>query len=73
MVESFEAETEDLLRRAAQGDRGAVEGLMSRHRERLRLMVAVRMDTRLAARVDPDGSRTIQSAGTRINSPQPPH
>jgi RNA polymerase sigma-70 factor (ECF subfamily) len=46
-------DTEELLRQAEHGDRGAREGLLARHRGRLRKMVAWRLDRRLAARVDP--------------------
>jgi len=46
-------DTEELLNRAAQGDRSARDGLMRRHRRRLCRMVGVRMDKRLAARIDP--------------------
>lgn len=46
-------DTGELLRRAAQGDGEAMNGLLDRCRSRLRRMVAVRMDPRLAARVDP--------------------
>jgi RNA polymerase sigma-70 factor (ECF subfamily) len=46
-------DTEDLLRQAEHGDPGACEGLLARHRDRLRKMVAWRLDRRLAARVDP--------------------
>jgi RNA polymerase sigma-70 factor (ECF subfamily) len=46
-------DTEELLRRAEHGDSGAREGLLVRHRDRLRKMVAWRLDRRLAARVDP--------------------
>lgn len=60
MVESHELDTEQLIRRAARGDREAVDGLLARHRDRLRRMVAVRMDKRLAARVDP--SDVVQEA-----------
>ena len=55
-------ETEELLRRADQGDRSAVDRLLARHRERLRRMIAVRMDDRLAARIDP--SDVVQEALT---------
>jgi RNA polymerase sigma-70 factor (ECF subfamily) len=48
-----DADTEHLLDRAAAGDAGARDGLLARHRDRLRRMVAVRADPRLAARVDP--------------------
>jgi RNA polymerase sigma-70 factor (ECF subfamily) len=46
-------DTDELLRQAGRGDQGAREGLLARHRDRLRKMVAWRLDRRLAARVDP--------------------
>src|SRR5436305_9720665 len=46
-------DTEELLRRAARGDDAAREQLLGRHRDRLRQMVAVRLDRRLLARLDP--------------------
>jgi RNA polymerase sigma-70 factor (ECF subfamily) len=46
-------DTEDLLRQADRGDASAREGLLARHRDRLRKMIAWRLDRRLAARVDP--------------------
>jgi RNA polymerase sigma-70 factor (ECF subfamily) len=48
-----ELESEDLLRRAAQGDRTARSLLLDRHRQRLRRMIALRLDRRVAPRVDP--------------------
>src|SRR5947207_13376789 len=53
-------DTEQLLERAASGDRAAVGPLLERHRDRLRRMVAVRLDRRLAARADP--SEVVQEA-----------
>jgi RNA polymerase sigma-70 factor (ECF subfamily) len=53
-------DTEELLRRAGRGDPAAVGDLLQRHRRRLRRMVGVRMDRRLAARVDP--SDVVQEA-----------
>ena len=53
-------DTEELLRRAGAGDRSARQNLLGRHRDRLRRMVAVRLDPRLAARVDP--SDVVQEA-----------
>ena len=44
---------DELVERATHGDGRATEALFARHRERLRRMVAVRMDPRLAARLDP--------------------
>ncbi len=46
-------DTDELLRLAEHGDAGAREGLLARHRDRLRKMIAWRIDRRLAARVDP--------------------
>jgi RNA polymerase sigma-70 factor (ECF subfamily) len=53
-------DTDELLRRADDGDATAVQELLSRHRGRLRHMVSVRMDPRLAARLDP--SDVVQEA-----------
>jgi len=46
-------DTEELLRRCAAGEGGARQQLLDRHRRRLRQMVAVRLDRRLLARLDP--------------------
>jgi RNA polymerase sigma-70 factor (ECF subfamily) len=48
-----ELDTEQLLTAASQGDTSARGRLLERQRPRLRRMVAVRLDRRLAARVDP--------------------
>ncbi len=53
-------DTDELLRRAHAGDTSAEGKLLRRHRDRLRRMVAVRIDPRLAARVDP--SDVVQEA-----------
>ncbi len=45
--------SEGLLERAGHGDLCARQELLARHRERLRKMIAVRLDRRLAARLDP--------------------
>jgi RNA polymerase sigma-70 factor (ECF subfamily) len=55
-----EPDTDELLDRAAAGDPDAAGALLDRHRARLRRMVAVRLDPRLAPRVDP--SDVIQEA-----------
>ena len=47
------SDTDELICRAGQGDRHATEQLVDKHRDRLRRMVAVRMDPRLVRRVDP--------------------
>ncbi len=54
------ASEEDLLERAGRGDAGARDELLARHRQRLRRMVACRIDPRLSARVDP--SDVVQDA-----------
>lgn len=46
-------DTEELLEQAAHGDASARDRLLARHRERLRKMIACRLDRRLKARVDP--------------------
>jgi RNA polymerase sigma-70 factor (ECF subfamily) len=48
-----QTDTEELIRRAREGDQSAVENLMQRHRKRLRQMIRTRMDPRVVARVDP--------------------
>jgi len=53
-------DTDCLLDRAAAGDSLARQQLLDRHRRRLRRMVALRLDRRLAARVDP--SDVVQEA-----------
>jgi RNA polymerase sigma-70 factor (ECF subfamily) len=53
-------DTDELLDRTGRGDDRARDLLMARHRARLRTMIAVRMDPRFAARVDP--SDIVQEA-----------
>jgi RNA polymerase sigma-70 factor, ECF subfamily len=50
---SAQPDTEELLRRAGDGDRHARGELLQRHRPRLRRLIALRLDPRLAARLDP--------------------
>jgi RNA polymerase sigma-70 factor (ECF subfamily) len=50
----------DLLEKARAGDRDALTDLFSRHRDRLRRMVELRLDRRLQARVD--ASDVVQDA-----------
>jgi RNA polymerase sigma-70 factor (ECF subfamily) len=45
--------TEELIRRAVDGDDQAWDRLMTDHRPRLRRMIALRMDRRLKGRLDP--------------------
>ena len=60
MSESGGRDTELLLRRANTGDAEARSELLELYRSRLRRMVAIRLDKRLAARVDP--SDIVQEA-----------
>jgi RNA polymerase sigma-70 factor (ECF subfamily) len=53
-------DTDYLLREAARGVQAALRGLLERHRERLRRMVALRLDSRLSAPVD--ASDVVQEA-----------
>ena len=53
-------EVAELLRRAAAGDDEAKSELFARHRQRLRSMVGLRLDRRLAGRIDP--SDVLQEA-----------
>jgi RNA polymerase sigma-70 factor (ECF subfamily) len=46
-------DTEDLLRRAGEGDQECWGSLLTRHKEKLRRMVAFRLDHRLQGRIDP--------------------
>jgi RNA polymerase sigma-70 factor (ECF subfamily) len=60
MATESPSDTDALILAAARGDRGTRQELLARHRERLRRMVAVRMDRRLAPRIDP--SDVVQEA-----------
>jgi RNA polymerase sigma-70 factor (ECF subfamily) len=48
-----DSEIEALIERASRHERAACQELLIRHRQRLRQMIAVRIDQRLAARLDP--------------------
>lgn len=65
MATDSPTDTDTLILAAARGDQGARQGLFSRHRERMRRMVAVRMDRRLAPRFDP--SDVVQEALTEAD------
>src|SRR5216684_2137998 len=54
------SETNELLQSAARGDQEEWGALLARHRERLRRMVALRLDRRLQGRID--ASDIIQEA-----------
>ena len=62
-------DSEELVDRAARGDRAAVEQLVDAYRDRLRRMITVRMDPRLAARVDPSDviQDTLVQASQRLD------
>ncbi|MCA9263081.1 MAG: sigma-70 family RNA polymerase sigma factor [Planctomycetales bacterium] len=55
-----ETDTDLLLRRTKEGDRQARDQLLERHRHQLRRMVEIRIDPRIARRVDP--SDVVQEA-----------
>ncbi len=60
MTDDRESSTETLVRRVGEGDASAIPRLLTRHQPRLRRMIAIRLDPRLAARVDP--SDVVQEA-----------
>src|SRR3954471_19993131 len=55
-----DGDNEQLLERACAGDAAARQELLGLHRDRLRRMIALHLDRRLAARVDP--SDVVQEA-----------
>ncbi|HZU34678.1 MAG TPA: sigma-70 family RNA polymerase sigma factor [Gemmataceae bacterium] len=57
---SHTPDTDELLLRAEQGDAQARQTVLVRHRDRLKLMVSLHLDRRLAARIDP--SDVVQEA-----------
>lgn len=59
-------DTEELLQAVGRGDAHARERLLERHRAKLRRMVAIRLDRRLAARVDP--SDVVQESLAEANA-----
>jgi RNA polymerase sigma-70 factor, ECF subfamily len=65
----IDPDTEVLLAEASRGDQEACQQLLSRHRARLRQMVALRMDRRLAARVDPSDvvQEALTTAGQKLS------
>jgi RNA polymerase sigma-70 factor (ECF subfamily) len=68
MTELGNVDTEQLLRQAGQGDAAARDHLLARHRPQLREAVAVRLDRRLAPRVDPSDvvQETLAEAARRL-------
>jgi RNA polymerase sigma-70 factor (ECF subfamily) len=63
------SESSELLRRAAAGDREAVNELFSRYRDRLRAMIRLRLNRRLQGRVD--ASDILQEAFLEISKAFP--
>jgi RNA polymerase sigma-70 factor (ECF subfamily) len=68
MSRPTKTETDLLIEQAATGDPDAVDRLLETHRQRLRTMVAVRIDPRLSARVDPSDivQETLIAAHKRL-------
>jgi RNA polymerase sigma-70 factor (ECF subfamily) len=60
LMENNSSASVDLIQRARAGDRQALSELFTRHRDRLRRMVQMRLDWRLQARID--ASDVIQDA-----------
>jgi RNA polymerase sigma-70 factor, ECF subfamily len=60
LMDNNSAESVDLIERARAGDRQALGALFARHRDRLRRMVEMRLDSRLQARLD--ASDVVQDA-----------
>lgn len=61
-------ETQELIAKAREGDPGAVDRLLARHREALRRMVELRLDRAVAARVDASDvlQETLLEASRRL-------
>jgi RNA polymerase sigma-70 factor (ECF subfamily) len=64
LMDNNSAESVDLIARARAGDREALNALLARHRDRLRRMVEMRLDSRLQARLD--ASDVIQDAYVEV-------
>lgn len=70
--------TDELVRRAGAGDAVARESLFSRHRQQLRRMIQLRIDPRLAKRLDPSDviqdtlARAHRSLGDYLRRPPLP-
>ena len=62
-------DTDLLLDRAASGDSAARQQLLERHRRRLQKMISLRLDRRLAARVDPSDvvQEALADAGRKLD------
>lgn len=69
-MRTYEPDTEELVRRASNGDACAVHQLFDRHRARLAQMVQTRMDPRVRGRIDPSDviQETLVAASQKIES-----
>jgi RNA polymerase sigma-70 factor (ECF subfamily) len=63
-------DTEELLQRSQAGDQQARAALLQRHRKQLRRMIALRLDRRLAARLDPSDivQEVLAAADRRLDN-----
>jgi RNA polymerase sigma-70 factor (ECF subfamily) len=68
MAPHHDPDTDLLLRQAAQGDEAARDRLLERFRPRLRRLIALRLDRRLAARLDPSDvvQETLAEAAEKL-------
>src|SRR5262245_53016389 len=64
LMEDNSSDSVNLIERARAGDREALSALFARHRDRLRRMVEMRLDTRIQARID--ASDVVQDAYVEI-------
>jgi len=64
LMENNSAESVNLIERARAGDREALGTLLAHHRDRLRRMVEIRLDTRLQGRLD--ASDVVQEAFVEV-------
>src|SRR5215468_951277 len=69
MTAADEPDSEQLLQRVAAGELAAREPLLERHRQRLRQMIALRLDRRLWARIDPSDvlQETLAEAAQKLS------
>jgi RNA polymerase sigma-70 factor, ECF subfamily len=69
-VKVAQPDTDELLASVADGDSSAREQLLRRHRDRLLRMIAVRLDSRVAPRVDPSDvvQEVLIEANRRLDS-----
>src|SRR5262245_19516024 len=76
-MKSSHSDTVRLVRQAVEGEVAAIEALLGQFRSQLRQMVAVRMDSRLKARLDPSDvvQMVLAEAAQKMSSfqSQPEH